>query len=256
MNRFRYHSAFLPEYVSTIAISLFIMWGVGRIYVRELPPLSGNPHALPAFGLYVLLAAVLLGLTVRHRWVHCDLLVADEWMEGRRFGLQVFLIGWSQVEDLVERRGAFYGRRARVLSVVVYGRAPIVIADSIERYHRLRKRIAEASGKAIRVEGLSDDDVRRFQEAEGERHAAFQVDSGFLGALVRVGGWLFSLLPVFVVDVITTMFLMHGVFREPGYFRFKPGVYWANVIALGAAAVAARYIYYYLFSSPLARKHL
>jgi len=253
---FHYNRAFLPEYLSTVVISLIVTWltsGVSGV-ARQMG--ERNPHFAPSLVLYGALATALLVLTAYHRRRHSAVRVTVEGIERRFLGRRVLFVGWAEAAEVVERWGRFFGRGCRTLEVVLYGRAPIAISDFIHGYKSLRRQLEEAWGKPIRNKDLLSEDIARFESAATQRAEAFERRStapGHVAVLnVRVG----ALLPVFVVDVAVSMALIHGVFMLPGPHAFDPRVVYASSIALLCAALTARWVYYYLFSSAFLYKDI
>ena len=241
---FRYNSVLLPEYVSTIAISMVTTLIVASD--KKIWPTHGNPHYAVALALYGVLALLLVWLTLHARWRWCVITIEDETVRGSLFGLERFRIRFLDVESIQERIGKFFGRRARRLTIRSFRHDPVEIADFIYDYERLKRLLGERWGRAVEQVGGTPEQWEQLRERALKRKRVFGWPRPWR-ILLLIPVRAVGLMPVLFVDLFFTLFIVFGFHGDPK--GGDPRAVYAAPIALAAAALTARCVYYRLSSS-------
>ena len=197
---FRYNSALLPEYVSTVVISLLTTWIVVSASTDQPLPTRGNPHFVPSVVMYCFLGVLLLGRTVHYRWKWCTISVDESTIRGSLFGVEKFGISFSNMESLKEEIGRFFGRRSRRLIIRSYRHEPVVISDFIFDYERITQLVGERTGLTIEQDEELGDERERLSAKSRQRDQVFGRPGPF-SFLLRVPERAFCLLPVLLAGL-------------------------------------------------------
>lgn len=250
--RFRYNPVFLPEYLSTILISIPISalfmgtdMGGGRA------AMVANPHLGVAVGMYLALAAWLIVITVLHR---------------RRYGPIIFhcmgpgtvLIdsGTGQIDlpSIMEAKqslGKFFGRIVRRVHIEDTRGATIMLCDAIFDFDAARALLKQLLGKDIPE--FPHEEPAKMERARAhwrERHAMFPATESLGDVFNRLSWRAVCLLPVAVMDVAINVGA-HFFLKE--FHQVKLMVYSAP-LSLLVSGFISRFIYYYMFSSTTMNK--
>ncbi|MBN1918863.1 MAG: hypothetical protein JW889_13235 [Verrucomicrobia bacterium] len=241
---FRYNSALLPEYVTTIIISVLTTLIV--MTDRELLLTHDNPHYSIASAIFAVLALLLVALTLRARWRWCTITVDDATVRGSLFAIPKFELPLSTVVSIKEEVARFYGRRARRLTIRSTRHDPVEIADFIYGYNHLERMLGERSGASVEPVAIAPEMMDKLRRRALKRHEVFGRPRPWR-VLLSIPVKVVGLLPVLCVDLfftLTVIFTFHGDSQAR-----DPRAVYAGPISLAAAALAARYAYYPLASS-------
>ena len=254
--RLRYNRVFLPEYVSTVALSA-VIGGLFLGAVRGEPDAAVAPHFAAATALWISLAVVLLRQTWAHRVRFGDVLVLAEFAEDgfaadgddRPAAASVRVGGrwWRcpELEGVRESVGGFFGRSARVLRLTDGVGRTAEIYESLPAFDRLPALLAALSDRTPVLGAEVEDGQRdRLRAAWRRRHETFPQPGGsewLNNAAFRA----LCLIPVAGVDLVLTasLTLLAARLGRPGL------AFWVSPVALLTSACIARFVYYYLFTS-------
>jgi hypothetical protein len=239
---FWYHSAFLPEYFTTVCITVLVNWAVNAYSPVDPIPIKDNPYVPSAWILHLWVVVFLLGLTAYYRWRYCTVSLSPDALTRSFPSAAGWAVAFSEIDRLTEHRGWFFGRRARVLEIGVWGGGSVRVTDFIHGYEDLKATLAEASGKPVEHEVAEEGALARLRLRATEREKVFG-PAGPFDFLLRIPSRFICLLPVFLLDLIMTLRLVYGAFYQDFLAVF------AGTIVLLVSALGARFIYYYLFSS-------
>lgn len=250
---YRYHRPFLPEYLTTIAISLAANWIVVALSESDQVPVEGNPHVFGAVGAYTAVIFTLVGLTLYHRFKFCTVTLTDAGLIRTFFGFTFSRVPFTEIDSVEEQRGTFFGRSARVLALRTRGLEEIAFTDCIYRYEDLKEKVILAAGKEpTNVEPLSERQFERLKESAAERDAVFGEPG--LHTTQRLPFRVFCLIPVGLVDLVGALLVLYEVFGEGPEGKGNPFAVYAGAVTLALSAVVARFTYYYIFSTHWAER--
>lgn len=241
---FRTNSVLLPEYITTIVISLLTSLVV--MSDRELLVLRDNPHYAIASALFVAVVLVLVWLTLRARWRWCTIHIDDETVRGSLFGVSKFELWLASVISIREEAFRLYGRRARRLTLRSTRHDPIEVADLIYGYERLKALLVERTGRTVERLASQDETMEKLHVRAAKREAVFGRPRPWR-ALLFLPARAIGLLPVWFIDLVFALVVVFA-FRGDSDVPDPRAVYSAP-IALAAAGMAARFIYYRISSS-------
>jgi hypothetical protein len=242
---FRYNSALLPEYITTIVISVLSTLMI--LNSRDNPLIThGNPHYGIASAIYAALALGLVWLTLHARWRWGTIWIDHKTLRGSFLGMTRFELWLSDVASIREETARFYGRRGRRLTIRSTRHDPVEIADAIYNYDQLAHILSERAGCAIEPAAAAPEVVGQLRARAAKRDYVFGQPRRWrilITAPVRAVG----LLIVLSADLFFA-FLIIFAFQGGPEARDPRAVY-AGPVSLVAAAVTARFIYYRLSSS-------
>ena len=241
--RLRYNRNFLPEYLSTVLISLGVSWVFLHLAPRGARPPGQNPHAILAVGIYGFAIAWLVGRTFRHRRDYETVVLAAG--DGGRIELHA----GGRTTDIsdstaVEGLTTFFGRSTRCLRLHGPLGETCVVNEVLAGYDGLKRAVESVTGRPR----AADPEVppRQLERAAARwaaRHAALPPPDGF--DPLRLASRLFCLVPVAVLD-----FAASGALTIASDVHGQPDLaVYASPAALLASALMARYVYYYLFTN-------
>ena len=242
---FRYNSVLLPEYVTTIVISVLSTLII--LGSRDNPLLThGNPHYGAASAISAALTLGLVWLTLHARWRWCTITIDEKTLRGSFLGMTRFELWLSSVASIQEETAKFYGRRGRRLTVRSTRHNPVEIADAVHDYDRLKAILSERSGCAVTRAAAPSEAVEQLRARAAKRDYV----------LGRPRPWhMFLTVPVRVVGLVTILFadvfctfLFIFAFQGGPDARDPRAVY-AGPVSLAFSAVTARYVSYFLSSS-------
>lgn len=246
---FRYHQPFLPEYVTTIAISLAVNWMVLASSRPGQLPAGDNPHVYGALAAYTAVILTLLGLTVYHRYRFSTVTLTDSGTERRFLGFNFSQVAFDEIDSVEERRGGFFGRSARLLVLRTRAMEETVIADFVHGYDRLREELlARWPGTPTNKEPLSEREFAQLKEAARLRDLVFGLP-GLHNVKKRVPFRVMGLLPVVGVEALGAALVIYEVFGEGPQGGPNPLSVYAGAVTLALSGLAARFTYYYIFST-------
>ncbi len=241
--RLRYNPVFLPEYFSTIVISLAISIPFLAVPMGGGVPIWKNPHAplglaLYAFGLYLL-----LHLTFATRQRHRRLLVEADPDLGIVVRSGDKVVRLDKIDRCTLDVERFFGRRVRTIRLTDSQGHEIAVHDGLvglDEFHRLLKTLLDRP-----IELVHHDPEQELEVADAwrERHAIFPttVDASVARAVLR----FFFLIPVAFVEFVSNLWLNFELVTN-GLAILT--VYCAP-ITLFFAAIVNRYVSYYLLTS-------
>lgn len=243
---FRYNSAFLPEFLTTLAISV----PVSLFFMTS--PLGGmqrgglNPHVPAALAAYCGIGGGMIFLSVWYRIRYWNVRISGACREdlilhvhGRRYAV-------AELDKMEVRIGSFFGRAARVLSLTDAQGSETEVCEAVVRFDDLQHVLAQLSGKpARRSPRHLPAEFERLIAAWNERHKFIPEPQTAEEMLNRFGWRFVCVLPVAVFDVVINVAVILLLNR---FQRMELMVYSAP-LSLLASGVIARYVYYYLFTS-------
>jgi hypothetical protein len=243
LRSFRYHSAFLPEYITTVGISYLLT----RMLSGEVEWTANHPLALVAQALFWCLSFLLVMLTLFHRCRYCTVTLGPGGMQHTFLSDRRCAVPFAEVERLRESRGWFFGRRARILEIGLWGQGRLRVSDFIRGYDELKAALAEATGMQVESGAGGAWALARLKRRSADRERVFGPVRA-LDLVLRIPSRVICLLPVMFVDLMMLALLQQGLSSYRPDYRGLLAVF-GGVISLLVSAVAARFIYYYLFSS-------
>jgi hypothetical protein len=252
--RFRYNPVFLPEYLSTILISI----PISALFMTT--PLGGgraalvaNPHLGVAIGMYLSIAIWLMTLTIMYRRQFCPVIFHGEgqravWIDAGR--------GEIALPNIAEARqslGKFFGRFVRKIHIEDNRGNSVDFCDAIFDFDHVRGLLSELLGRDIG--GFAYDNPQQVANVSTlwrERHAMFPATETLGDVFSRLSWRGVCLLPVAVVDVLINLATILSLSR---FQKDKLMVYSAP-LSLLVSGFIARFIYYYMFTSTTMNKPL
>ncbi len=252
--RFRYNPVFLPEYLSTVLISI----PISAVFMTT--PIGGgrgaflaNPHLLVAIGLYMGIAFGLITLTVYHRRWFGPLIVTHSNQH------EIFLktgSGKIELANVAEARqsiGKFFGRLVRRLHLEDDRGTRAVLSDAIFDFDALRLLLGKLLDQSF--EEFPNEDPRQVERVQSlwqERHAMFPATNNLGEMFSRLSWRGVCLLPVAVVDVLINL----GTILSLSKLQQHAMMVYSAPLSLLVSGFIARYIYYYMFTSTTMNKPL
>lgn len=240
--RLPYNALFLPEYVSTVLLSLLISW----FFITNVNGPLGGWHVMFAAISYGVLAIYLLWMTWYHRVVYSDIIFRRE-PEGRvqiRAARQ--WIDVEQLDSLEETFGTFFGRETRILHARNSHSGSFQVNQCLSGFEQLKSILHDLSGVEVTsFEQRSAEHLEKLAARWKKRHEIFPPAFTAVDAAGRLGFRAFCLLPVAVVDVSINA-ILNVLLQDAG--RGALTVYVAP-LSLLVSAFIARYMYYYMFTS-------
>lgn len=250
--RFRYNPVFLPEYLSTVLISIPISatfmampLGGGRA------AMVGNPHLAVAVGMYLAIAAWLIVITALHRRrygpviFHC-LGPGNVWIDSGMGDIDL-----PSVTDARQSLGKFFGRVVRRIHIEDTRGQTVTLCDAIFDFDAVRALLAQLLGKDIPHFPPDEPGNRdRVRASWRDRHRMFPATETLGDVFSRLSWRALCLLPVAVMDVVINL-LTHFFLWE---FRHVKLMVYSAPLSLLASGFISRYVYYYMFSSTTMNK--
>ncbi len=248
---FRYNRDFLPEYGTTVGLSLVNTAIVVALEGKAMFS-RWNPHFIPATLAYVAVVLVLLWLTFHARIRYCSLTVRRTGIERTFLGFVLTRCPFDQIDYVEEWRDSFFGRSARFLLIAMRSAETLTVTDFIRGYDCFREGIVALERREVRKsEPLADDQYERLAAAAKERDSVFAPQEGSIFQR-RVPLRVTGLVPVWGVDFLITLVMIHRWFKDRGVLSEL--VIYSAALGLAVSAVVARYTYYYIFSSARLRR--
>jgi hypothetical protein len=252
--RFRYNHIFLPEYVSTVLISL----AVSALFMSltaggQRPRLWTNPHAPAATAVYLLVACGLLLLTW-HARRRCGPVELQHDATGEltlRAGPRLVALG--EVVTIQETFDRLFGRTVRAL-VLSDGRGePATVHEALFHYDEFVAVLGRSTGVPVRRAAEFDAArAERSAKAWQERHALFPPALSVDDVARRFGWRMVCLLPVAGMDILLSGLTMLLLSRAG---QMDLMVYSAP-LSLAASGLIARYVSFYFFTSTVLNRPL
>ena len=245
--RFRYNPVFLPEYLSTILISipisaLFMTTPIGG----GRAALVGNPHLGVAMGLYVSIAGWLLMLTILYRRQFCPVIIYCNghnavWVDGGQGEIAL-----PNVAEVRQSLGKFFGRVVRRIHIEDNRGTAVVFCDAIFHFDHVRTLLAELLERNLA--GVLQEESKQVDKVKAnwdKRHTMFPAPETLGDVLSRLSWRGVCLLPVAVVDVLINLATILSLSR----FQKHTLMVYSTPLSLLVSAFIARFIYYYMFTS-------
>lgn len=251
---YRYHQPFLPEYITTIAISLAANWVVVAVSDFDELAVEGNPHVYGAVAAYTAVIFTLVGLTFLHRYRFSTVTVTEKGIERGFLGLVASRLPFAAVEGIEERRGSFFGRRARALVLQTHGLEEIEFTDFMYGYEDFKQKVIDGVGKALaNEEPLSEREYGQLKKAARDRDAVFGAP-GLHTIKRRLPFRLLGLMPVVCVELAGALLVIYEVFGRGPDGGPNPLSVYAGAVTLAISGAVARFTYYYIFSTHWAER--
>lgn len=249
--RFYYNTVFVPEYLSTILISLPISaLCMALPAARFRPLLVGNWHVAIALVLYFGLVGWLLFITVRSRVLYHSATFRTRGMttpEARNVELIVGRrsLSLSELDFAVERRGRLYGRSVRQLSLSDGRENHAEVNDALLNYEAFCTTLAELGCQIRRLDEELPEQAALIAEAWEDRHRVFPVPQTAMDVVLRLGWRIVCLIPVAAIDALISLVTILFLSR----LQQQQLMAYSAPLSLAASCMIARYLYFYLFSS-------
>lgn len=241
--RLRYNPVFLPEYFSTIVISLAISIPFLVVPIQGAKPLWQNPHAPVGLALYGVVIFLFLHLTFEARRRHRRLVVEADPDLGITVRSGDRIVRLDRLDRCTLDLGSHYGRRARELHLLDAQGHELVVHDGLVGLDEFRRLLGSLLDQPIDV--LHDDRQLEIDVAESwrERHAIFPttVDASIARAILR----FFFLIPVAFVEFVSNLWLNFELIRS----GLAPLTVYCAPLTLLFAGLVNRYVSYYLLTS-------
>jgi hypothetical protein len=252
--RFRYNSVFLPEYFTTVLISVPVSTLFLVVPHGGVPgPAWKSAHGPIALGLYALLTVWVLFQSLYYRLVwHSVVLRADKGGELLlHAGARTFQV--ADIADARESLQGFFGRTARTVELADGRGWPVTVNESLVHYEHFKFALDSLLPEGIRPASETDDArAARIAAAWQERHKLFPRAGSAREVVARLVWRIVCLLPVAVIDVMTSA-LSHVLLRR---LRQLELMVYSAPLSLLISCLIARYVYYYLFTSTVLNRPL
>lgn len=245
--RFYYNSVFLPEYLSTIMISVpvsafFMTTPIGG--ARRA--LVGNHHLPIALAAYGALALWLLGVTIYHRLMYHVVIVRSNEDGETTLQFGTYTIELSLIDGLDEEFTRFFGRSSRSIAVLDARGWRARIYEAVFGYDQLKDLLEQLTDNPVQPSREHEADAGMpIQKAWEERHEIFPVPDGLGDILGRLTWRAVCLIPVVVFDVVINALIILSL----SGLRQQELMVYSAPLSLVASSLVARFVYYYLFTS-------
>ena len=253
--RFEYNGVFLPEYLSTVLISV----PISTLFLVT-PQLGGlrnwlqSPHIPIAFGLYTLIAIALLIQTIYSRLFRYHDVQFQPQEDGRVFlyaGLRTFDL--EELDSVRETIGRMYGRTVRQGEIADGRGWPVPVSECLFHYDQFKLTLASLIRGRIETDPvLTEEAAEKIGNAWAERRELFPPATSAAQFIGRFGWRLICLLPVAFIDLLINTFsiiILNGLKREEWMVYSAP-------LSLLLSCMVARYVYFYLFTSTVLNRPL
>lgn len=252
--RFRYNPVFLPEYLSTILISI----PISALFMAT--PLGGgraafvaNPHLGVAIGMYLSIAGWLMMLTILYRRQFCPVIFYCSgqnavWIDSGRGEIAL-----PNIAEAKQSLGKFFGRLVRRIHLEDSRGNSVVFCDAIFHFDSIRSLLADLLGTEIG--NFPPDEPKHVDKVQSlwhERHAMFPATETLGDVFSRLSWRGVCLLPVAVVDVLINLATILSLSR----FQKHTLMVYSAPLSLLVSGFIARFIYYYMFTSTTMNKPL
>lgn len=251
--RFRYNPVFLPEYLSTVLISI----PISAVFITT--PLGGgraalvaNPHLGVAIFLYLLVAGWLLALTALYRRRFCPVVFSaaggNASIEANHLEIEI-----PSIAEARQTLGKFFGRLVRRIRVEDNRGNAVEFCDAMFQYDAVRSLLEQLMSQGI-ADFPHDDPkhVGRVKSLWQERHEMFPSSETLGDVFSRLSWRGVCLLPVAVVDVLINLATILSLSR----FQQHALMVYSAPLSLLVSGFIARYVYYYMFTSTTMNKPL
>lgn len=252
--RFRYNPVFLPEYVSTVLISIPISAvfmttpiGGGRAALRA------NPHLGGAIAIYLLIAGWLFFLTIRYRRRFGQVVMTSPGPNQAILRAGSVEMPISGIAECQESLGKFFGRLVRRVRLEDERGNSVTLSDAIFQFDALQSLLGELLPRDANAFPHDDPErVERVKVAWTERHEMFPASETLGDIFSRLSWRGVCLLPVAVVDVLINLvsILSLSKLQQTEYMVYSAP------LSLLTSGFIARYVYYYMFTSTTMNKPL
>ncbi|WP_166825272.1 hypothetical protein [Thalassoroseus pseudoceratinae] len=253
--RFEYNGVFLPEYLSTVLISI----PISTLFLAT-PQLGGlknwlqSPHVPIACGLYTLIALALLIQTIYSRLFRYHDVQFLPQEDGRVLlyaGLRTFDL--DEVDSAKESIGRMYGRTVRLVEVSDGRGWPVPVSECLFHYEQFKLTLASLIRGRIETDPVLTESLqKKVGDAWAERRKLFPPATTAAQFAGRFGWRLICLLPVAFMDLLINTFsviILNGLKREEWMVYSAP-------LSLLLSCLVARYVYFYLFTSTVLNRPL
>lgn len=245
--RFHYNPVFLPEYLSTVVISI----PISALFLQT-PMVGGraavgaNPHFSIAVGLDLAIAGWLLVMTVLHRRKYGPIIIHGQGQNAVWIDSGMGEIDLPRIADVRQTLGKFFGRLVRQIQIQDDRGRSVVLCDAIFNFDALRVFLTQLLGKDIpHFPHEEPDRSEQVRALWRERHDMFPATETIGDVFSRLSWRAVCLLPVAVVDVLINL----GTILYLSKFQKDKLMVYSGPLSLLVSSFIARYIYYYMFSS-------
>ncbi len=250
--RFRYNPVFLPEYLSTILISI----PISALFMAT--PMGGgraamvaNPHLGVAVGLYLAIACWLLMMTILHRRKYGPVIFHTMghnavWIDSGQGEIDL-----PNIAEVKQSLGKFFGRMVRWIHIEDTRGRSVMVCDAILGFDAVRALLTRLLEKDIpSFPHEEPEKTERVKAVWRERHDMFPATETLGDVFARLGWRAVCLLPVAVGDVLINVFTHLFLSR----FQHDKLMVYSAPLSLLVSSFICRFIYYYMFSSTTMNK--
>jgi hypothetical protein len=241
--RLRYNNVFVPEYFSTIVISLTISVPFLIVPINGGIPIWNNPHAPIGIGLYLLCIGLLAWQTVHHRLRCRRVIVSLDPEAGVTVRTGDVVVPLKRLDRAELRIDRFFGRRVRALHLRDVRGHELVVHDALDGFDEFLRLVQHLVDRPLEIDPRLPEVEERIAEAWAERHRLFPltVEASVSRTVFRV----FFLIPVAFVDFVSNLWLNFELM-----FAGLPALaVYVGPITLLLSAVVNRYVSYYMLTS-------
>jgi hypothetical protein len=246
-SRFAVNPSLLPEYASTVLISLLV--GSLLSASGRLPALPRDNAQVVAAGVaYGAVAALLLAATLRNRWRFPAVRIDEAGFSTTALGLVTGAFLWGRIDSVEVGPGRFFGRPARILTLKSADTVALEVPDHYFEWEDLVERASREAHRPVSRHGsLGEAEAEQLMYVAMERDALFGPRDSVLMFFLRLPIRALYLLPVAFLDVAAGLWFtagLEGSSRHP-----SPAAAWAAPLSLAASAVISRWVSYTLVTS-------
>ncbi|WP_372368796.1 hypothetical protein [Candidatus Uabimicrobium sp. HlEnr_7] len=257
-NNFSYNRVFIPEFFSTVIISIIVTLITGFWFSSTVNQAS-SIHKTPSIVLYTLLVIFAVFISIYFRRKYSYFVLDSKGFERKGSWYSAPFVGFDEIQKIRESRGEFFGKESRYLNIELKNNEVIKIYDYVFGYDQLRALIEKQRKKKISQDAfLTHGHVHNFANENHDtlaqkllqksniRDKVFGNPNNFYDSIVELGRRILCLLPVCITDfylkiMIDTIF---GKNKE----QPTPLSYYSSFISLLVSIMVARYVYFNLFS--------
>lgn len=257
-NRFTYNRVFIPEFFSTVVISIAVTLLTGFWFSKTVHNIN-SIHKTPSIVLYTLLIIFALYISIHFRRKYSYFVVDSKGLERKGSWYSVPFVGFDEIRTIRESRGEFFGKESRFLHIELKNNEIIKIYDYIFGYDELHRAIEKGIGRKIRQDAfLTHGHVHNFAKENytnlsqklkaqsKKRDKVFGDPNNFYDNIMEIGRRMLCLLPVCATEFYLKM-MIDAVF---GRNKDVPTTlsFYSSFISLLISIMVARYVYFNLFS--------
>lgn len=242
----RYNAVFLPEYVSTVIISVIIslLCLVAAPLGQKLP--GQRVHAVTAAGLYTAMSGWLLFVTWSHRMRYGTVMLSHVAEDRPGVRSSQGVVPFDMVSRVEEDLEGFFGRAIRVLRIHDRLGCTLSVNEGLVGYDHLRRVFASLCETGVEVTpNVRPEHMDAAKRHWDELHDVLPAPAGIIDFIARCGWRTICLIPVAFGDLMLNLALIGALLRA----QQPVLLYYAAPFSLLISAILARFVYYYLLTS-------